>query len=486
MELKDQLYKYFGYEVFREGQEDVIKAILSKKNVVTQLPTGTGKSVCFLLPGYMIEGLVIIVSPLLSLMEDQVQQLVVKGEKRVAAFNSFRTQSEKRKILESLQNIKFLYVSPEVLQSNSLIEKLKSTKIALVAIDEAHCISQWGHDFRTDYLKLGPVIKVLKYPPVLALTATANKNVMNDIISKLELREYETIIQTVNRKNILLFNETFNTTAEKNERLLQIVSKTNGPILIYCMSRDTTKSLYEYLRDNNIIKCAYYHGGLDTDTRILIQQQFMNSQIRVMCCTSAFGMGINKENVRLVIHYHIPSQIESYVQEIGRAGRDGNFSFAITLTQPNDFNLPFKILENEFPSREEIKVIINNLLNEQSTQNIFEVHVRVISYYLEIEKENFVNLDEKDIDFMTDAIYNKIKTRIKYKENKINQMFSYISTQQCRRAKVLEAFDEQLLIKQQHCCDNCGSILEDYFENIDINNNLNILNWEEELTLRMF
>ncbi|MDF2606337.1 MAG: hypothetical protein K0S34_527 [Bacillales bacterium] len=486
MELKDYLYKHFGYRNFREGQEDVIKAILSKKNVITQLPTGTGKSICFQLPGYLMEGLILIISPLLSLMEDQVQQLLIKGEKRVAAYNSFRNHSEKRKILNNLESLKFLYVSPEVLQSELLIEKLKSVSIALIAVDESHCISQWGHDFRTDYLRLGPVIKELKNPPVLALTATANKNVIQDITNKLELKSYETFINTVNRNNILLFNETFDTKQQKNVRLLQIVGRTDGPILIYCMSRDTTKNLYEFLRVNNISECAYYHGGLDTETRILIQQQFMNNQIRVMCCTSAFGMGINKENVRLVIHYHIPSQIESYVQEIGRAGRDGNLSFSITLTQPNDFNLPFQILENEYPTIEEISGIINNLLYKKNTESFSEVHVRVIKYYLENERENFSNINEKDVDFITKAIYNKIKTRINYKINKINQMSNYITSKQCRRVEILEAFDEQLITTQHPCCDNCGCKLDDYFSSANLNVKFKNVDWKEELRLRLF
>ncbi|MDG4656068.1 ATP-dependent DNA helicase [Ectobacillus antri] len=460
MNLEELLYSTFGYKQFRAGQKEIIEDVIKGNNVVAMLPTGGGKSICYQIPGYAKEGLVIVVSPLLALMEDQVNQLRLIGEKRAAAFNSFRTIDERQMILRHIKNYKFLFVSPEMLQLSHFIRVLQRVYISLFVVDEAHCISQWGYDFRPDYQKLRQVISKIGSPPVLALTATATKKVVEDIIESLGLSHVVCHLHSIDRPNIAMQVERVTSIEEKKVRILQYVTKLQGPGIIYCGSRFWSEALATYLRTQGIHGVSHYHGGMEQEDRMLIQQQFLNDQLNIICCTSAFGMGINKPNIRYVIHFQYPINLESYLQEIGRVGRDGASGIAILLWSDNDHDLPLSIIHDELPNPENVKRLFALMQDTEQTDleylawasGLSEQHWRFIRYYLQQE-----NLSPED------HILAKIEERLQSKHKKLDVMKQWLFTDCCRRQYILRMFDERMQQRPENCCDICGINSKEYY-----------------------
>ncbi|MDF2064924.1 DNA helicase RecQ [Bacillus sp. Cr_A10] len=329
------LQEYFGYESFREGQETIINYVLNDKSSLCVMPTGGGKSLCYQIPSLMLEGTTIVISPLISLMKDQVDTLIQAGIP-ATFINSTLTAEEVRETIAEVQNgqYRLLYIAPERLESQSFLNQLKRVKVPLIAVDEAHCISQWGHDFRPSYRSIHRLKEVFtEQPSVLALTATATPDVRADICRILQIKEENTVITGFARSN-LSFSVVLG--QDKNKFLKDFIKKNNKEVgIIYAATRKTVDLLYELLTKSGV-QAAKYHAGLPEAFRNKEQERFLTDEAQVMVATNAFGMGIDKSNVRYVIHYQLPKNMESYYQEAGRAGRDGLPSECLVLYASQD------------------------------------------------------------------------------------------------------------------------------------------------------
>jgi len=356
--FQEVLKQYWGYDSFRSLQEEIITSVYEGKDTLGLMPTGGGKSLTFQVPTMLMEGICLVVTPLIALMKDQVDNLKKLGIK-AACVHSGMSYSEIVVALENCVygNYKFLYVSPERLTTELFLAKLPYLNVCLLVIDESHCISQWGYDFRPSYLRIVEIRDYLPDVPVLALTATATPEVIDDIQEKLHFKEKNVFCKSFERKNIAYV---IRETEDKLFEMAHILSKMQGCSIIYVRSRKRTKEIAVELQRQGI-QADYFHAGLTTDEKMRKQNAWKNDQSRVIVCTNAFGMGIDKPDVRLVIHYELPGSLEEYFQEAGRAGRDEKKAYAVALFSPRDVAQLKKRVKEEFPGREFVKEVYEKL-----------------------------------------------------------------------------------------------------------------------------
>lgn len=354
MNHKEALKKYFGYDSFRTGQEEIIDTIVNGGNVLAVLPTGAGKSICYQIPALIAESFSIVISPLIALMKDQVDSLNKNG--MIAGFiNSTLDYAESENILSSIMNkkLKLLYVSPEKLANKIFIERIKSMAPTYIFVDEAHCISEWGHNFRPSYRKIREFIEFCEIKRVSAFTATATEEVREDIINQLGVENFKVFVRGFERENLSI--AAINT-KHKKEKTLELIHTNKLPAIIYTSTRKNAEEVAEYLKLHKQ-NAVYYHAGLRSELKRIIQDDFISGRVKIIAATNAFGMGIDKKDIRAVIHYNMPGTIENYYQEIGRAGRDGNPSNTILLYDERDRDIQEYFIDSSFPSREQIEMV---------------------------------------------------------------------------------------------------------------------------------
>ncbi len=359
-DIQNILSQYFGYKSFRPLQEDIIRSVLGRKDTLALLPTGGGKSICYQIPALAMEGVCLVVSPLIALMKDQVETLKKKGVEAEAVFSGMSScQIEKIFDDAAYGNLKFLYLSPERLITSSFRDRLPYMKLNLIAVDEAHCISQWGYDFRPPYLRIAEIREFHQETPILALTATATSMVINDIQEKLQFKEKNVLSRSFYRPNLIYVVQK---EGDKARRLLKICSNLKGSGIVYVRNRRRTVEIAKFLVRNHH-SAGVYHAGMSMKQRNNVQNRWMNDELKVMVATNAFGMGIDKPNVRFVVHMDIPDSPEAYFQEAGRAGRDGKLSYAILLYDESDMSDASENFNNSWPSYGVIKNVYNALGN---------------------------------------------------------------------------------------------------------------------------
>lgn len=354
------LQQYWGYKAFRPLQQQIIEAVLEGRDTLALMPTGGGKSLCYQVPAMAQGGICLVVSPLIALMKDQVESLKQRGILAAAIY----TGQSRRQIVQTLKNVaygpyKLLYVSPERLETDLFLEFLPAMNINLIAVDEAHCISQWGYDFRPAYLRVAQLRQQLRGVPLLALTASATQKVQQDICAKLAFQNQYILRQSFERKNI---SYSAFAVAAKINKLKEILSKVPGTAIVYCKSRRRTVEIAELLQLAGISAKAY-HAGLSNDERAARQEAWIQNKTRVMVCTNAFGMGIDKPDVRTVVHYDAPDSLENYYQEAGRAGRDGNKAYAVLLYNQKDTKELALLPQKRYPHFDYIKEVFGALVN---------------------------------------------------------------------------------------------------------------------------
>lgn len=414
--MKDQriapeeiLKKYWGYGQFRNPQDKIILNILQNKDTLALLPTGGGKSICYQVPALIFDGLCLVISPLIALMEDQITQLKKRGI-ACAVIHSGLTKEQQDATLDNCiyGKIKLLYLSPERIQTELFRVRIQKMKISMIAVDEAHCISEWGYDFRPSYLKIASVREIHPRVPIIALTASATDRVKKDIVTKLSLKDPGLFQRSFSRDNISFV---VRKTENKETAMIDILKRVNGSAIIYVRSRKGTKALSELLNKNGV-PSTWYHAGLSFDDRSSRQDEWIQNKKRVMVATNAFGMGIDKPDVRLVIHIGLPESLEAYYQEAGRGGRDGKRSFAVLLYHPSDVEMLKNQTKESIPDPAYLKTIYQALANYvqlavgagESTGFLFDVEefssrfsFKKSQVYLAIkrlEQSGFIQLDD--------------------------------------------------------------------------------------------
>lgn len=480
LNLREELRRHFEFDSFRPGQLEAINHILNKQNTLVVMPTGAGKSVCYQLPALLNSGTTLVVSPLIALMKDQVETLQFSG-KAATYINSSLTGSEQmhrvRAMLEG--HFRLVYIAPERFRSKAFLSAIPDVAINLFVVDEAHCISQWGHDFRPDYLTLKNGIYQIGNPPVAALTATATLKVQEDIIQQLDLKTCKKIVTGFNRPNLSFEVEYTPDDASKLRVIAELLLGTQDSVIIYTGTRREAEEVAEFVSQYCKRKANFYHAGLEPYERSRIQDTFMSNETSVIVATNAFGMGVDKPDIRYVIHYNLPSTLEAYYQEAGRAGRDGKYARCILMYAPQDRALQEWFIENDAPTKEEFENLYQVIKNSaedgfvrtnigylQRITGLHETKVRVgIAELVKANALSDLGNDFGEMNFeilrnrKLDISFNlqEIKARRRNKYQQLNQVIRYAEGNACRRRYILQHFGDSGSVQAERCCDNCLS-----------------------------
>lgn len=472
------LQRHFGFSIFRPGQGEAIEAVLRGQDTLVVMPTGSGKSLIYQLPALVSEGTTLVFSPLLALMKDQVDSLAAFSAAATTINSSLPTEEQARRI-EAMAGgaYRLVFVAPERVRNAAFRRALSRTRIDRVAVDEAHCISQWGHDFRPDYLSLGRFIESLDHPPVVALTATATHAVRDDIVVRLGLREPVSIVTGFNRPNLSFEVLPTPDDAAKLRALRGLMAAVPGAAVIYTGTRKEAEAVDAFLRGLGI-SSAHYHAGLPAESRREAQERFMADETRVMVATNAFGMGVDKPDIRLVAHYALPGSIEAYYQEAGRAGRDGQPSRCVLLYSPRDRALQEWFIDNDAPTLAELRGLLATLsrlardgqvrmseieLARRSRLN--EVKLRVgLSQLAQAGALTHLGDEQGQMGFemgprlaaerLTETS-EAVEQRRAHKRERLGQMVAYAEGLTCRRRFILGYFGDVDTAPAERCCDVC-------------------------------
>jgi ATP-dependent DNA helicase RecQ len=461
----------FGFASLRPGQEEAIKALVAKQDVLVVQPTGSGKSAIYQIAGMMIKGATLVISPLIALQKDQVDSLNEIHPEEAVVLNSTQAAADARESRQKLEEgtSKFILLAPEQLRKQETIEMLEAAGVSLFVVDEAHCISEWGHDFRPDYLHLGAVVERLRHPAVLAMTATASREVREEIVQRLAMHSPKILVHGLDRPNIHLRVDHFPTEQEKTEALIHRIRWAGKPGIVYVATRKKAEEVVALLDAENI-RASFYHGGLKAKERAAVQEQFMSNDLEVIIATSAFGMGIDKADIRFVYHHDVPNSLDSYYQEIGRAGRDGESAEAVLFFRPEDLGVQ-KFLSGEARlAPEQVEQIADYVADQEGPVEPDEIadksnlsERKVVKALHRLEDVGAVEtgptgdvqiVEEADLTEASRAAVAEQENRKKFQEERLNYMREYADLSTCRRELLLRYFGDDFT-GPCHNCDNC-------------------------------